>query len=73
MENQFPHREGQAPINISFPDMDEFEKEEMTKKKAVAKNTFCDWLINYILKPIKRLHDQILKQKKEKIRISRPY
>ena len=41
MENQLPHREGEAPINISFPGTDEFEKEEMTKKRAVVKNTFC--------------------------------
>ena len=55
MENQLPHREGEAPINISFPGTDEFEKEEMTKKRAVVKNTFCDWLIYYHFKTHKKI------------------
>ena len=77
MENQLPHREGEAPINISFPGTDEFEKEEMTKKRAVVKNTFCDWLINYHFKTHKKITWSNNKapwvKKKEKIRISRPY
>ena len=36
-------------------DMDKFEKKELTKKKTFTENTWydwCDWLINYIPKPL---------------------
>ena len=44
------------PINVSIDDMDKFEEKEMTKKRPFAKNTWYDcydWLISYILEPIK--------------------
>ena len=44
------------PIFVSMEDMDRFEKEEMKKKKKIRpiKNTWYDWLINYISKPIRK-------------------
>ena len=40
--------------NMSFTDMDKFEKEKMMKKRPLVKNTtWYDWLINYISNPIK--------------------
>ena len=35
--------------------MDRFEQKEM-KKKIPTKNSWYDWSINYIPKPIKKLH-----------------
>ena len=40
-------------IIVSMDDMDRFEKKEMKKIRPV-KNTCYNWLINYILKPIKK-------------------
>ena len=34
-------------------DMDKFELKEMKQKRPV-KNTWCDWFINYIPKPIRK-------------------
>ena len=60
------------PINVSINDMNEFEKKELTKKRAFTKNTWYnlyDWLINYILEPIKNIaggiKDQIFLFKQE--------
>ena len=39
------------PIIVSIDDMDRVEKKEM-KKIRPTKNTWCDWLINYIPEPI---------------------
>ena len=33
--------------------MDKFEPKETMKKRPLAKSPWYDWLINYILKPIK--------------------
>ena len=46
------------PVNMipSPQEMDEFEKEEMKKSRAVAKNKlneWHDWLVDYVPKPIK--------------------
>ena len=61
LENNF------KPINVSINYMNEFEKKELTKKRAFTKNTWynlCDWLINYIPEPIKNtvggIKDQIM-------------
>ena len=61
LENNF------KPINISINDMDKFEKKELTKKRIFTKNIWYDcydWLINYILDPMKktveRVKDQIM-------------
>ena len=35
------------PIIVSIDDMDRFEKKEM-KKIGLVKNTWYDWLINYV-------------------------
>ena len=42
------------PIIVSIDDMDRYEKNEMKKIRPV-KNTWYDWLINYIPEPIKKL------------------
>ena len=34
--------------------MDKFERKEMIRKRPFAKNTWCDWLTNYIPQPIRR-------------------
>ena len=40
--------------NMSFTDMDKFEKEKTMKKRPLVENTtWYDWLINYISNPIK--------------------
>ena len=41
------------PIVISIDDMDRFEIKEM-KKIRPGKNTWCHWLISYILDPIRK-------------------
>ena len=41
------------PIIVSIYDMDRFERKE-TKKIRPIKNTWYDWLINYIPEPIKK-------------------
>ena len=46
------------PIKIisSLQEMGEFEKEEMEKSRPVVKNRlnqWCDWLVDYVPKPIK--------------------
>ena len=41
------------PIVVSVDDMGKFEQKEM-KKKIPIKNTWYDWLINYISKPIRK-------------------
>ena len=33
--------------------MRKFEDKEMMKKRSFAKNTWYDWLINYVSKPLK--------------------
>ena len=40
------------PITVSIDNMDKFEQKEM-KKKRLIKNTWYDWLINYISEPIR--------------------
>ena len=42
------------PIIVSIDDMDKFEQKEMKKKRPV-KNTWYDWLINYIPGSIKKV------------------
>ena len=39
-------------IIVSIDDMDRFEDEEMKKIRPI-KNTWFDWLINFIPKPIR--------------------
>ena len=39
------------PVIVSIDDMDKFEQKEMKKIRSI-KNTWYDWLINYILDPI---------------------
>ena len=41
------------PILVSIDDMDKLEQKEM-KKITPIKNTWYDWLINYIPKPIRK-------------------
>ena len=41
------------PIIASIEDMDRFEEEEMKKTRPI-KNTCYDWLINHILKSIRK-------------------
>ena len=41
------------PIIVSIDDMNRFEKKEMKKIRPV-KNTWYDWLINYIPEPIRK-------------------
>ena len=41
------------PIIVSIDDMDEFEQKEMKKIRPI-KNTWYDWLINYIPEPIRK-------------------
>ena len=36
------------PITVSIDDIDKFKQEEMKKINPV-KNTWCDWLINFII------------------------
>ena len=38
---------------VSIDDMDKFEQKEMKKIRPI-KNTWCDWLINYIPAPIRK-------------------
>ena len=42
------------PIIVSIEDMDKFEQKEMKKIRPI-KNSWYDWLINYIPKPIKKV------------------
>ena len=39
------------PVIVSIDDVDKFEQKEMKKIRSI-KNTWYDWLINYILDPI---------------------
>ena len=39
------------PVIVSIDDMDKFEQKEMKKIRSI-KNTWYDWLINYIPDPI---------------------
>ena len=41
------------PIFVSIEDKDRFEEEGLKKKIRPIKNTWYDWLINYIPKPIR--------------------
>ena len=41
------------PLIMSLDDMDKFEQKEM-KKIRLIKNTWYDWLINYIPEPLKK-------------------
>ena len=41
------------PIIVSTDDMNKFEQKEM-KQKRPTKNTWYDWLINYVPNPIKK-------------------
>ena len=41
------------PIIVSIDDMDKFEEKGMKKIRPI-KNTWYDWLINYILEPIRK-------------------
>ena len=41
------------PIILSIDEMDRFEQKQMKKIRPI-KNTCYDWLINYILQPIRR-------------------
>ena len=40
-------------MNVSIYDTGKFEQKEIMKKRPLAKNTGCDWLINYIPKPLR--------------------
>ena len=40
------------PITLSIDDMDNFEEKELKKIRPI-KNSWCDWLINYIPEPIR--------------------
>lgn len=40
---------------ISKDNMDMFEKEELRKERKIVKNSWFDWLINYVLSLIKKL------------------
>ena len=42
------------PTNASMEDMDKFEEKETMRKKQLAKNTWYNWLINFILELIKK-------------------
>ena len=39
-------------ITVSFDDMEKFKRKEMKKKRPI-KNTWHDWLINYIFEAIR--------------------
>ena len=41
------------PIIVSLDDMDKFEQKEMKKIRPI-RNTWHDWLINYIPEPIRK-------------------
>ena len=41
-------------IMVSLDDMNKFEQKEMKKIRSI-KNTWYDWLINYIPEPIKKV------------------
>ena len=41
------------PVIVSIDDMDTFEQKEMKKKRPI-KNSWYDWLIDYIPNPIKK-------------------
>ena len=41
------------PIIVSIDDMDRFEEKEMKKIRPI-KNTWYDWLLNYIPEPIRK-------------------
>ena len=41
------------PIMVSIDDMNKFEQKEMKKIRRI-KNTWYDWLINYIPEPIRK-------------------
>ena len=49
-------------INTSIDDMDKFEQKEMMKKRSLTKNTWHNWLYNYIPEPIKK-QGMVLKAK----------
>ena len=53
------------PIIVSIDDMHKFEQKEMKKIKPI-KNTWHDWLINYIPKPMRKslggLKDKVIRQ-----------
>ena len=42
-----------TPIIVSIDDMDRFEEKEMKKIRPI-KNTWYDWLLNYIPEPIRK-------------------
>ena len=42
------------PIFVSIDNMDKFEEKEVMKERIFTKNTWYDWLINYIPEPIKK-------------------
>ena len=51
-----PPVRGRGKIIPSPQEMDEFEEEEMKKGRSVVKNKlndWYDWLVDYVLKPIK--------------------
>ena len=48
--------------NMRSTDIDKFEKEEIIKKIPLAKNTWYDWLINYILNSIERQRDRVIEK-----------
>ena len=58
------------PVFVSIEDMNRFEKKEMKKIKPV-KNTWYQWLISYILEPIRKsvhgLKDKIVSPLKSEI------
>ena len=41
------------PVIVSIDDLDKFEQKEMEKIRPI-KSTWYDWLINYILGPIRK-------------------
>ena len=39
---------------MSIDDLDKLEQKEMMKERPLTKNTWYNWLINYISEPIKK-------------------
>ena len=60
------------PVKIipSSQEMDSFEKEEMKKSRPVVKkrlNEWCDWLVDYVPKPIKNVVSEAFSRAKNSI------
>ena len=58
MVNNSPQNDNFKPIDISINRMTKFQERKTMKQRNVAKTTcydWYDWLINYILEPMKKL------------------